>query len=420
MAFIFEGLIVCDIILSFLYFPLIIYTYKKLVKLNENNGNNQYSNLLNTKKLFVMSLLLIVSMRFMSFFSMFLLEMNEQNFHFSFSNDIDKDDDNNFNDDDSSSSSKTKKFYDKSLLILFDFPDFYYLSAYFLLFVIWSETFLKSRRHWLSNKKFTRAFLLFYFVFNLVLYFIQIVLYFVILFIFNNINKFIQINIIYSTLSAFSFLLPIIWFLTYLYLTLIFSGFPYSTFINKARLSYLNKLGIVWTSTRMVWGILALTSVLNGWLTEVYKSKVFYTIVIILVFFVLEICPIIYSLQDIIISSLAEDSFLAIINNSGVASEIISERDSNKIANSRRSNHEVENDWADRTSFDLSSPILTNQFTPSDPIQIRQESDNNSNSYASAFKSNSYASSIASADTFYSTNENIPTTTTKKPWYQIF
>lgn len=46
-----------------------------------------------------------------------------------------------YSDDDNASA--TQDFYEKALVVLFDFPDFSIISAYALLFLVWCEAFLQ-------------------------------------------------------------------------------------------------------------------------------------------------------------------------------------------------------------------------------------------------------------------------------------
>lgn len=64
-------------------------------------------------------------------------------------------------------------------------------------------------------------------------------------------------------------------------ITLQFSGFPFSSEDAKARLRTLSRLGLLWTTARLAWGIVALTTVVEGWLNEARKSTLFYTVVLV-------------------------------------------------------------------------------------------------------------------------------------------
>jgi hypothetical protein len=69
-----------------------------------------------------------------------------------------------------------------------------------------------------------------------------------------------------------------------------FSGFPFSSEDSKTRLRTLSRLGLLWTSARLGWGIVALTTVVEGWLNEARKSTLFYTIVLVGTLLLFTIC----------------------------------------------------------------------------------------------------------------------------------
>lgn len=68
----------------------------------------------------------------MSFASMALLDLNSVDFKIRSA--PAEDDDGN---------PQTKEFFNKALLVLFDFPDFCCISAYVLLLVVWAEAYLQ-------------------------------------------------------------------------------------------------------------------------------------------------------------------------------------------------------------------------------------------------------------------------------------
>jgi hypothetical protein len=110
----------------------------------------------------------------------------------------------------------------------------------------------------------------------------------------------------YLTLAAFNLVLPILWLILYLYLAIVFSGFPFSTASDKLRLRILSQLGLVWTLARLGWGLIALTSVLRGWLVEASRSRLFYSLVLVSIFLFVEIIPVLFSLQESVLQSLSE------------------------------------------------------------------------------------------------------------------
>lgn len=72
------------------------------------------------------------------------------------------------------------------------------------------------------------------------------------------------------------------------------------------RLGSLNWLGLLWSLSRLTWGTVALTSVVNGWLTQAEKSKEYYTAFLIVLFLATEVVPILFSLQKTVIQRLSE------------------------------------------------------------------------------------------------------------------
>lgn len=208
MAFVFEGLLGSTVTLAILYFFLSIFLYYKLFWLQTHSTEG-----LNTRKLFAMSCLLTAILRCMSFSSMVILYIGRVDFAFNTDNLTPTD---NSNDD--NRSADTYSFFEKSLIVLFDFPDFSYISGYVLLLIIWAETYLKSRRHWLSSLKFRRVWLLSYFIFNIILYGTQLSLY-SLLFI-PDINNNVLMNLIYMCLAGFSFFLPLTWICAYFFLAI--------------------------------------------------------------------------------------------------------------------------------------------------------------------------------------------------------
>jgi hypothetical protein len=205
MAFVFEGLLGATVTLACLYFLLSIFLYYKLFWLQTHSTQG-----LNTRKLFAMTCLLTSILRCMSFSSMALLCIGRVDFSMDNNNNLFQNDDNKDSND--------YTFFEKSLIVLFDFPDFCYVSAYVLLLIIWAETYLKSRRHWLSSFKYRKFWMLSYFVFNIILYGCQFAFY-SLLFI-PSVDNNVLMNLIYLTLAAFSIFLPLTWFTLYFFLAI--------------------------------------------------------------------------------------------------------------------------------------------------------------------------------------------------------
>lgn len=220
MAFVFEGLLGATLTLTVVYFLLMFFAGRKLLWLQVQSSTG-----LNTRKLFVATCLLTSALRFMSFGSMAMLDLGRVHF---------EEDNGTGHDDDGSG---TGNFFEKASLVLFDFPDFCCVSGYVLLIVIWAETYLKSRRHWLSPLRFRKAWMFGYFIFNIVLYMTQLALY-SLLFL-PSVDKNVEMNLIYLTLATFNIILPIVWLLSYLYLAMIVS---FLTLLSTSKTFYLPPL----------------------------------------------------------------------------------------------------------------------------------------------------------------------------------
>jgi hypothetical protein len=203
-ALVFEGLTGASVTLASIYCAVAIYTTNQLVWLHKNSATG-----LNTRKLFVMTCLLTAVLRVMSFASMAILDLANEDFH------VNPSGNNVANDDDDGD---TSDFFNGAFLILFDFPDFCGISAYMLLILVWAESYLRSRRHWLSNFRFRRMWMLIYFVFNTVLYASQVTLYFLVLAPF--IDSGFELTLIYLTLATFNIGLPVCWSVAYIYLAI--------------------------------------------------------------------------------------------------------------------------------------------------------------------------------------------------------
>lgn len=201
---VFEGLTAASISLAAIYFAVAVHTTRQLRWLHWNSPTG-----LNTRKLFVMTCLLTAVLRVMSFSTMAFLDFADDNFHLNpFKDQTSTDDDDEVNND----------FFNGAFLILFDFPDFCGISAYMLIILVWAESYLRSRRHWLSNFRFRRFWMLTYFVFNTLLYGSQVTLYTLVLAPFMD-NDF-ELTLIYVTLATFNIGLPVCWSVVYLYMAI--------------------------------------------------------------------------------------------------------------------------------------------------------------------------------------------------------
>ena len=64
-------------------------------------------------------------------------------------------------------------------------------------------------------------------------------------------------------------------------LQLQFSGFPFVSLEAQERATSLSRLGSFWTLTRIAWGIVALTTVLEDWLDSAKTQETAYAVVLV-------------------------------------------------------------------------------------------------------------------------------------------
>ena len=269
--------------LGCVYLVLALLTIQRLLWLEANATRSDIK--VNTKKLFVVACLVVCILRVISFTSITIINYN-------FTGRLDE------------AISGPASLSDKVNIVLFDLPDFFCVSAYVLLLVVWAEAYLKSRQHWLSTATFRHYWMLGYAVFNVNLYAVQIALYSM-MFVPSIDPAYLSVWI-YAVLTTINLCLPLIWAAGFLYLTFVFSGFPLSSDASKLRLSTLSRVGTVWTLTRLGWGLVTLSSVLRMWLDELCeRSALLYSIALVLLFLFAEVLPIVLSLQEATIQSLA-------------------------------------------------------------------------------------------------------------------
>jgi hypothetical protein len=151
----FDRVAVATGVLAGLYCLLAIHCYYKLKYLHG------FSKDLNTRKLLTMSCFLTSILRVMSFTTITTFAVGELDLKSSLEG------------DDISENGK-EEFFDKSMIVLFDLPDFSIISAYMLIVIVWAESFLLSRRHWMSSVHYRRTWLLGYLIFNSCLYTVQV------------------------------------------------------------------------------------------------------------------------------------------------------------------------------------------------------------------------------------------------------
>uniref|UniRef100_A0A7S1XQN0 THH1/TOM1/TOM3 domain-containing protein n=1 Tax=Phaeomonas parva TaxID=124430 RepID=A0A7S1XQN0_9STRA len=269
-------------ILSFLYASMTVYTFSRLKMLHAITGQA-----LDTQKLFVVTLLLTCVLRTLSFVGLTSLAVQS----------IEYGGDDN---DDTGERDEDEEFYEKAVLVMFDLPDYTIVTAYLLLVIVYAETFLHARRHWLDPIQMRRRWVVWYLGANSVLYGVQITLY-TLLFV-PRVPQSLLIQLLFITLGAISFCLPIAVAIGYFYLTYRFSAFPYRSQHAAKRVKKVGLVMKVWTVGRFIWGCFAVFFSLSFVSTS---NDTAYSTVLICLFVCTELIPFLLALDTEILNVLA-------------------------------------------------------------------------------------------------------------------
>ncbi|CAM9193138.1 unnamed protein product [Ascophyllum nodosum] len=279
------------VMLSLLYGATFLHALGKLRMLHRSSRS------LGAKKLFTMSILLSCLTRTMGFVTIGALNLQSVRFA----------------DEGSPKSSwrddAEERFYERTIMVLFDLPDFMIISAYTLLAVVWAEAYLQSRRHWLSARVYKRQLLLGYMIFNAALYAGQLVLYSLLFLPY--FSKSGLLSVIYLFLTTVNLLLPLLLAVLMSYFTCTFSGFPYKSEGARIRMRRVGRVLMLWTAARVVWGVSALSAVLEyqrlvGNSTSLREQV--YSIIVVALFLATELYPFLAALDDeVLLAMSAED-----------------------------------------------------------------------------------------------------------------
>ncbi|CAN0318025.1 unnamed protein product, partial [Hapterophycus canaliculatus] len=71
------------------------------------------------------------------------------------------------------------------------------------------------------------------------------------------------LSVIYLFITSVNLLLPLLLAVLFSYLTCTFSGFPYKSEAARLRMQRVGRVVMLWTVARVVWGLSALTAVLE-------------------------------------------------------------------------------------------------------------------------------------------------------------
>lgn len=118
-----------------------------------------------TKKLLILGVLLVSVLRIMTILGVAAMNMANVRAHYALQPSR------------HSTGDKTQDFYDEAMTVLFDLPNCIVVSTYILLTLVWAECFLESRFHTEDAMFWKRRLLIFFMIFNCLLYATQLVLY---------------------------------------------------------------------------------------------------------------------------------------------------------------------------------------------------------------------------------------------------
>uniref|UniRef100_A0AAV1VLI2 THH1/TOM1/TOM3 domain-containing protein n=1 Tax=Peronospora matthiolae TaxID=2874970 RepID=A0AAV1VLI2_9STRA len=217
-------------------------------------------------------------------------------------------------------------FYNKVVAVLFNLPDFLFVSSYLLLVLVWAETFQSSRRHWFSAAAFRRKWMIFYLVFNGGLYLTQLVLY-ASLFLYDKSGIFDddkedRLSVIPETIfylvAAADLFLPIIIFSTWVYLTLSLSGFPMKSQSAELRLQWVGRLVMAWSVGRILYSVMTLLTFTKGWFNVHHEDASAQAMLLVVVFFAAELIPIYLTLDKRLLAMLSVENYEPLLADSGI------------------------------------------------------------------------------------------------------
>lgn len=247
---------VCLLLASVLYIFCIVLASRKLRFMNKIYRE------LDTKKLLILSVLTACIVRLMTFIA--LITMDIENIEVAYNVNMNGPDKTN------QIEHRYDRFYDGSMVVMFDLPNGIIVSTYVLLTIVWAECFLQSKLHTESNYKWKHRWLRAYMIFNSCLYSAQMTAYLVIFFGFitpTKIEKILRIGS--SAMNLFAVVLVISLFFV---MNVHFSGFPFRSEHAKSALRMISIIITFWSLARIIWAITLLAYFKSG-ISPLYSSE---------------------------------------------------------------------------------------------------------------------------------------------------
>lgn len=157
---------------------------------------------------------------------------------------------------------RNQSFYDSSMTVLFDLPNAIVISTYVLLTLVWAECSLLSRFHTESSIAWRKRWLLWYMIFNSLVYSTQIVVYILIFGVGGEEESYgvaIVRNVVNVAMAGVNLMAVFMVLLLFLYLNFSFSGFPFRSRNSKEGLRRITNVVTYWSVSRIIWGLSTLT-----------------------------------------------------------------------------------------------------------------------------------------------------------------
>ena len=156
------------LISAVLYLFCLILANRKLTVLNRHRPE------LSTQKILILSVALVSVVRVMTILGVAAMNIANVRAHYKLSPQS--------NDSSSGESGDIPRdqhqlFYDKSMTVLFDLPNCMVVSTYVLVTLVWAECFVKARLHTESAATLKKTWLIYFMIFNSLLYATQLTLY---------------------------------------------------------------------------------------------------------------------------------------------------------------------------------------------------------------------------------------------------
>ena len=246
---------VCLLLASLLFGFTLILTKRKYDVLARSDPT------FDIKKLLVLSAGTVCFLRIMSFVGVIAMDVANVRAHYTL-NPASRSTSASSTKDASEPIERNQSFYDSSMTVLFDLPNAIVISTYVLLTLVWAECSLLSRFHTRSSVIWRKRWLLWYMIFNSLVYSTQIVLYILIFGAGGEEESYgvaIVRNVVNVAMAGINFAAVFLVLLLYLYLNVSFSGFPFRSQSSKEGLRRITNVVTYWSVSRILWGLATLT-----------------------------------------------------------------------------------------------------------------------------------------------------------------